>query len=99
MKLITARAAKIIAALLLLACLAGACRLLMHTGLLLAGRISVERAGAEPILLSGEPQGDGWLVLPEQIVVDAPQRASESPAWGFSARSHAWRRFCSVSLR
>ncbi|MCI6966627.1 hypothetical protein MR810_05850 [bacterium] len=73
MKLITARAAKIIAALLLLACLAGACRLLMHTGLLLAGRISVERAGAEPILLSGKPQEGGWLTLPEQIVLNAPE--------------------------
>ncbi len=84
MKLITARAAKIIAALLLLACLAGACRLLMHTGLLLAGRISVERAGAEPILLSGEPQGDGWLVLPEQIVVDAPQGISQAARIGIT---------------
>ena len=84
MKLITARAARIIAALLLLACLAGACRLLMHTGLLLAGRISVERAGAEPILLSGEPQGDGWLVLPEQIVVDAPQGISQAARIGIT---------------
>ena len=70
----TARAVKVIAALLLLCCLFAAYRLVVSTGTLLAGRVAVERAGAEPIQINGQPLGDSWLTLPEQIVLmDAPQ--------------------------
>lgn len=72
MKPTTARTAKILAILLLICCLAGAYRLLTHTGMLFAGRVLVEQAGADPILLNGEPLGDGWLALPEQILLTAP---------------------------
>ena len=73
MKLTAARTIKAISILLLLACLAGAYRILTHTGMLLSGQVSVERAGAEPILLNGKTQESGWLTLPEQIVLTAPE--------------------------
>lgn len=84
MKPTTARTAKILAILLLICCLAGAYRLLTHTGMLFAGRVLVERAGADPILLNGEPLGDGWLALPEQILLTAPEGVPQAARTGIA---------------
>ncbi len=72
-RLLTARAAKALAVLLLLSCCVGAYISAGACAALFRGEVAVNlTASGAAMLLNGSPQEGGWLSLPEQIYLDAP---------------------------
>lgn len=72
-RLLTARAAKALAVLLLLSCCVGAYLSAGACAALFRGEVAVNLTGSgAEALLNGSPQEGGWISLPEQIYLDAP---------------------------